>query len=252
MKERTGTVYILFNSRTGEVYVGSTKTTLEARMASHRWEAYSNNDTSPIHTAMRGSSVEDWVIEAVRTDIPAHDLSHEEMECIREYKSRGQCLNIYDTVGTNVHGVAKSNRLSQRTTWKWSKESRERMKKQYVDGTRTNKTARGVRVVETGVEFPSIGACADALGVTRENLSYAINKQPAGYVHKADVHIEALGGTFTIHSTNNRPVRCVESGAEYESISEASREEDLNVGSIARACKCGGRAGGLHWEFIDA
>ncbi len=44
------------------------------------------------------------------------------------------------------------------------------------------------------------------------------------------------------------PVICVETGKEYETISEASRETGINRGNIHRCLKNNSRAGGFHWK----
>lgn len=49
------------------------------------------------------------------------------------------------------------------------------------------------------------------------------------------------------------PVRCVETGKEYMSASEASRDIGVDVTSITKCCKKMKRfktAGGYHWEYV--
>lgn len=47
-------------------------------------------------------------------------------------------------------------------------------------------------------------------------------------------------------------VRCVETGIEYYSASEAERQTKANHSRIIRACKDGRRtSGGLHWEVVE-
>lgn len=56
-----------------------------------------------------------------------------------------------------------------------------------------------------------------------------------------------------IQPVNKRPVRCVETGAIYESTAQATRELGIHNYSIRRVCY-GKRktAGGYHWEYVDA
>ena len=52
----------------------------------------------------------------------------------------------------------------------------------------------------------------------------------------------------------SKPVRCIESGKEYISASEASRETGADVTAIVRCCKKLKRyktAGGYHWEYVN-
>lgn len=53
------------------------------------------------------------------------------------------------------------------------------------------------------------------------------------------------------NATNKRPVRCVESGVVYDSISEAGRETGINYRNIHAVC-AGKRsvASGFHWEYV--
>lgn len=46
------------------------------------------------------------------------------------------------------------------------------------------------------------------------------------------------------------PVRCIETQVEYESGAQASKVTGIHAGSISRACKTHGLAGGYHWEYI--
>lgn len=55
------------------------------------------------------------------------------------------------------------------------------------------------------------------------------------------------------HQTSRRkPVRCIETGQEFESMKEASRQTGINPSYLTQVCV--GRAhtaGGYHWEFVN-
>lgn len=53
-------------------------------------------------------------------------------------------------------------------------------------------------------------------------------------------------------SKKKSPVICVETGQRYESINMAGNKTGIHTGSISRACKTGGIAGGYHWNYIVA
>ena len=53
-------------------------------------------------------------------------------------------------------------------------------------------------------------------------------------------------------SKKKTPVRCVETGEEYESTNDAMRKTGIHNGSILRAAKNHLTAGGYHWEIIVA
>ena len=50
----------------------------------------------------------------------------------------------------------------------------------------------------------------------------------------------------------SKPVRCIETGIIYASMSEANRQTGISYGSISNCCR-GKRktAGGYHWEYVD-
>ena len=50
---------------------------------------------------------------------------------------------------------------------------------------------------------------------------------------------------------NGRPVRCVETGKVYETMSAAAREYDVSRNAIYLAIKLNGRSNGVHWEYAD-
>lgn len=48
-----------------------------------------------------------------------------------------------------------------------------------------------------------------------------------------------------------RPVRCIDTGVEYPSISEAERQTGVNSSCISAACRgLKKTAGGYHWEYV--
>ena len=55
-----------------------------------------------------------------------------------------------------------------------------------------------------------------------------------------------------IAAARGKKVRCIETGIVYSSISEASRQTGINIGSISQCCNGKQKtAGGFHWEFVD-
>lgn len=51
-------------------------------------------------------------------------------------------------------------------------------------------------------------------------------------------------------SKRNHPVLCVETGQEYISINEASKQTGIHSASISRASRSDRTAGGFHWKLI--
>ena len=49
--------------------------------------------------------------------------------------------------------------------------------------------------------------------------------------------------------SRQRPVRCIETGTEFDSIAVAM--DEMGISGLFSALANGGTAGGLHWEYID-
>jgi len=47
-----------------------------------------------------------------------------------------------------------------------------------------------------------------------------------------------------------RPVRCIETGAEYKSAKEAGEVFCVDPNSIGRSCREGKMSAGMHWEYV--
>lgn len=63
------------------------------------------------------------------------------------------------------------------------------------------------------------------------------------YAAATDMLDEKKGGSCP------RPVRCVETGTEFDSVSIAM--DEMGVSDLFSALANGGTAGGLHWEYIN-
>lgn len=50
--------------------------------------------------------------------------------------------------------------------------------------------------------------------------------------------------------SSKQPIICVETGTQYETVSEAARKTKTNRGNIHRCLNDGRRAGGFHWKKV--
>ena len=73
------------------------------------------------------------------------------------------------------------------------------------------------------------------------------------HLEKDESGRSALAVRMSEEANKNRrlPVLCVETGVSYSSSYEASRLVGGRAAHIRRACSTGGRAGGLHWAYLD-
>ena len=87
----------------------------------------------------------------------------------------------------------------------------------------------------------------------------AMNAHPNTSIARQGLHQEeyedgrsVLAVRMAEETNKNRrlPVLCVETGVSYSSSCEASKKVGGRAAHIRRACKTGGRAGGLHWRFL--
>lgn len=91
-------------------------------------------------------------------------------------------------------------------------------------------------IKETGEVFNSLQACADYLGVNVSWLS-RVARGDRGLCTVHGYHIIRLDNSNNIHNTRRRGrpgtgIRIVETGAEFDSISECARALDGSAGTI--------------------
>ncbi len=116
------------------------------------------------------------------------------------------------------------------------------------------KCCRKIRCVETGKIFDSIKTAAEHYGLKRPNISAVLagkNKTSGGF------HWEYVDGKPPQHRPEkmrrkvSKPVRCVETGVVYESLTKAAEVFGVSYSAIANAVNglyetsCG-----FHWEFV--
>ena len=117
------------------------------------------------------------------------------------------------------------------------------------------KRCRKIRCVETGEIFPSIKAAAEHYGLNLPNISAVLagrNKTTGGF------HWQYVDGQPPQQRSDNfrkkvsRPVRCIETGIVYESISKAAKTFGVTDSAVRKALNGGEKSCGYHWEFCRA
>lgn len=118
------------------------------------------------------------------------------------------------------------------------------------------KCCRKVRCVETGEIFPSIKSAAEHYGLNSPNISAVLSgkkKTVGGY------HWEYVNGQppqqrpEKMRKKVSKPVRCIETGVVYESVTKAAKVFGVSDSAIGNAAN-GKRekSCGCHWEFCAA
>ena len=77
-----------------------------------------------------------------------------------------------------------------------------------------------------------------------ENLEWATHKEQNEHGTRTERQIKKM----------SKRVKCVETGQEFDSVQQASRETGIDKTIIAKVCrkqKHYQTAGGLHWEYVD-
>ena len=112
---------------------------------------------------------------------------------------------------------------------------------------------RPVVCIETGVEYTSSAAAVQALGLaSRGKVGDACkdkNKTCGGfhwrYKDEAEITVEE------ILKTQDRAIRCVETGEIFPTATAAGASIGVSRKAIARACKSPSfMSGGKHWEYV--
>lgn len=80
-----------------------------------------------------------------------------------------------------------------------------------------------------------------------------INGAPAIWVFYKDyINMSEEDKKKKLRQSNNKPVRCIETGEEFNYLSDASRKYNIDPSCISRVCRGKQKtAGKLTWEFIE-
>lgn len=139
-----------------------------------------------------------------------------------------------------------------------SEESRRKMSRAKKGLLTVNHTS--VRCVETGVVYKSAKEAQNKTGATSQGILLTIKgkqKTAGGY------HWECVNSTTVKrkelskkerekYSKIKKPVRCIETGIVYESVTDAANATGIFGTSISKVCKGKGETtGGYHWEYVD-
>lgn len=125
--------------------------------------------------------------------------------------------------------------------------------KDYSEDWRPKENNNIVAVVcyETGVVYDSIAEAARAYNTSSSNIGACCK---GDRVEAAGMHWCYLKDYATFkprkRKTTGKPVRCKETGEEYESATAAAKAKHCDNSTLSKACKMGTMAGGYHWEYI--
>ena len=128
--------------------------------------------------------------------------------------------------------------------------------------TRNGRQPRPVVCLETGEEYESVKAAAEALGRGESSIRASISRGVGGagyhWAYRTDPKLECKltryrGGECNLRrGPCARPVICLETGEEFGSAKAAGEAMGLSHASIYRSIYSGGSGGGRHWAFADS
>lgn len=93
-----GSIYVITNTVNGMKYIGQTKTTINQRFASHKFD--SKRRGTPLYCAMRKYSLENFIISSLEDNIPYEELDEKEIYYIE----------LYNTVHPNGYNIEHGGR----------------------------------------------------------------------------------------------------------------------------------------------
>ena len=173
-------------------------------------------------------------------------------------KGKGRTAGGYHWIYTDEDEEAQLERIRQMPEGnKATEETREKIRQSHLgQGWKPStyeKCCRKIRCVETGEIFDSIKTAAEHYGLKRPNISAVLagkNKTSGGF------HWEYVDGqppqsrSEEFRKKIGKPVRCVETGVVYESLTKAAEVFGVSYSAIANAvnglCET---SCGFHWEF---
>ena len=224
-------IYLLTDTTNGKQYVGKTMHKLHKRMGEHR-----RGTKHYVDRAIQKHGWENFTIEILEECATSEELSEREQYWIAR-------LNTKAPNGYNLTDGGEGSPGRKAT-----------------DEMRANMSASHpsyhVVCVETGMVFETAKEAAAWAGVQKEAIFRACNgisRTAGGYhwfyqeaPHLAD-HEVKVG-----ERKNKRPVRCIETGQIFSSITEAARWAGVHHTLLIKVCqKIKHTAGGYHWEYVE-
>lgn len=226
-------IYLWKNLINGKVYVG------QAQNFYKRMRGYINETGNHrlIKRAINKYGFDNFDIIVLERDIPYDKLNEREIYWIRYYNS---CISFANSWGYNMtEGGDGSAGL------KHTDETRRKL-----SDIRKN-SGHPVVCVENGRTYKNAVEASKDIGASSpSSIRDCLNGKriTAGGYHWR--YLDDVDWKPKIHGCL-KPVLCIETGAEYKSIKEASRRTGINKCSISECCNgTQKRAGGFHWKFV--
>ena len=236
MEERSYTVYKHVNKTNGKVYIGITSGDVQVR-----WQYGGGYKGSPhFNSAIQKYGWSGFDHEIVRDGLSKEEACIAERKLIKRYNSRNP--NYGYNISCGGEAGCKGRRLTEE-------------EKEYKRIASLMAWSDPVLRLEQSKRLKGRPKSEE----TRRRMSEARKGEVRSEEQKAKIS-ETLKAYYSDPANRKKnsdskkkcPIRCVETGEEYESSHDAFRHTGVSQGNIY-ACCLGKRkrAGGFHWEFIS-
>jgi len=234
-------VYIATNKENGKRYIGATTRGLLNRKEQHAWDAKKDKGCKLFVRAIRKYGINGFEWSVLKECETPDELWRAEADLVCRLKPE---YNII--IGEN-ESVWALRRMSNT--------ARSRPVVCLNDGNRYASGASAARAYD--ISFMTVSNICRKGGKTLSGLSFMfadsdapVERMPRtaeqNYAHKVAV----LAGLKRAQAANRKPVRCIDTGDEFESLSKAAAAIGTTVTSVTEAIRRGGKAGGLKFEFL--
>ena len=261
MEERNYCVYIHINKINGKVYIGQT-----CQDVKRRWLKGRGYDECPrMHNAIKKYGWDGFEHKILFQDLSLEEANQIESDLIEKYHSRNPKFGYNIKEGGSYGSHSEETRKKIGEAHKGEKHplygkhpSQETIKKMSESHKglpysveAKKKTSKTVFCIETQTEYFGIREAERQTGICRVQISSCCQNisSTAGGYHWC--YAEDYSCDMKLKRGRKRPVICIETGEQYESVTSAGKSVGIDYRLISKCCnhKCE-KAGEYHWKYL--
>lgn len=246
-------IYALHNLKNGKLYIGQTTVSIEKRYIQHRSD--SKREDTKLYRAMRKYGVDSFIYYEVDQADSLEDLNSKEDYWIHKLDTIKNGYNTKGGGGNAKHSKETREKISKYAkTRTYSEETRLKMSEsaKLRDTSHLHKFKKGHISQFLGKKRPGLAAKhRERLknGIpqsTKDKISAALKGRFSGENHPSyGIKVSEAQKEILRNLAPKTAIKCIETGEEFESISEASRKLGISRSSIVktindkRSSRCG-------------
>jgi group I intron endonuclease len=278
-ERRDHKIYKYTNKVNGKVYIGRTCQTLEAR-ANGNGKGYKH--CTYFYNAIKKYGWENFIGEILEENLNDKEAGEREVYYINLFDStnKEKGYNLRDSDYRTYKDETREKMRTAQLGKKHSEEARKKMSEQRKGRKMPESLKKKLLAANTGKKRPKevIEKVRQAnLGKkrseeTKRKMSELMKGKYAGEKHpnwgkklskeqkeklrKSRVGLHLSEETReklskAIKGKGGTKIKCIETGVEYSSLREASEKTGISSGSISSALRHKGRAGNVHWVYLE-